>query len=189
MSPSNRQGATAPKPHATVKLIVALLIALCLISCGLLPRKPSVVFVSYRDHMREGNVEEARKSLTSESRKMVVEMSRRYALKNPPENLAILNTLDPVSPPETVKVTQGGAATLRVRTLRGGVRLIKMKQEGERPKWKIDLTNELSELSSFLEVRRALNMIREQAGEYAATLKAFNEQIERFSEEEGAERP
>jgi hypothetical protein len=55
-----------------------------------------------------------------------------------------------------------------------------MVQEGEKPKWKVDLTRELSDLRSFLEVRQALDMIREQAGEFAATLKAFNEQIERF---------
>ncbi len=146
----------------------------------MLPKKPEVVFVSYRDEMRNGNISKARLMLTSESRRMATEMSRIYHLEHPPENLAFLNLLDPVSAPLAVKISDKGEATLRVRTLKGGIQLVRMVKQGADPEWKVDLKKELSDLKSFLEVRQALNLIREQAGEFAATLKAFNDQIDRF---------
>lgn len=168
------------------RCIIILLGALVFMvsGCGMLPKKPEVVFVSYRDEMRKGAVEEARQMLTDQSRRMAIEMSRTYHLEHPPENLAFLNLLDPVASPVAVKISDKGEATLRVRTLKGGIQLVRMVKQGDDPEWKVDLTKELNDLRSFLEVRQALNLIREQAGEFAATLKAFNDQIERFPEKD-----
>jgi hypothetical protein len=54
--------------------------------------------------------------------------------------------------------------------------------------WSLDISAELRSLKAFLEARSALEMMRDQAGEYAAGWRAFNEQIKRMpaSEPESA---
>jgi hypothetical protein len=102
-----------------------------------------------------------------------------YRLRQPPENLALLNILDPVGSPVVMK--EGDAsALLQARTLKGGLRLIRLVRSDEKSPWKIDMVEELAALRVFLEARGALDMIREQAGEYAAFWKAFTDQLGRM---------
>ncbi len=112
--------------------------------------------------------------LSEDSRKLVTTLSAEYKLKEPPENLAILNVLDPVSAPAVLKTTDT-LATLNVRTLKGGTRLIRLVRKDAGSPWKIDISEELGALESFLNAQKALDTMREQAGEYAKSWKAFSD--------------
>jgi hypothetical protein len=170
------------KPSAYLRaLIVVVTCLVAVFGCDLVPQKPEAVFRLYRERMRSGQLEQARSLLSRESAILAQETATRYLLRHPPENLALLNTLDPVAEAVPVKVGKTNAI-VRVRTLKGGLRLIRLvKQDGDaNSSWKIDLSKELEAFRSFLSVRGALEMIREQAGEYAATLKAFRDQLDRM---------
>ncbi len=117
--------------------------------------------------------------LTEDSKTRAANLEKTYNLGEPPENLSILNFLDPSSPPLVMK--QGtDFALLQVRSVKGGLRLIRMVRTDEKSQWKIDLSEELKSLGRFLEARAALEMIREQSGEYAAFWKAFSNQLGRM---------
>lgn len=121
--------------------------------------------------------------LSEESRKLVASVSDEHKLKEPPENMAILNVLDPVSSPAVVKTTDT-LAMLNVRTLKGGTRLIRLTRKDPSAPWRIDISEELSALRSFMNAKKALDMMREQAGEYAASWKAFSDRIEKHQSQE-----
>jgi len=160
----------------------------CLCGCELVPQKPEAVFVHYRETMKAGDIEKARALLSRESDELVRELASRHALQQSPENLALLNILDPVSPPLVMK--QGtDYALLQIRTLKGGLRLVRVIRKDERAPWKIDISEELRALRLFLQARQALDMIREQAGEYAASWNAFNKQLERMNVTEPPPKP
>lgn len=161
--------------------------SLFLFGCELVPRRPEAVFVLYRDKMKAGNLQQARALLSDNSRRLALEIGNKYKFPEPPENLALLNILDPVSPPLVMKETET-YALLQVRTLKGGLRLVRLTRAEEKAAWQIDIGEELTALRQFLQARHALDMIREQAGEYAAFWKSFSDRLEMMSTpEEGPE--
>jgi hypothetical protein len=157
----------------------AFFLAVLIVGCQLIPTKPDALFVLYRDRMKSDNVAEARSLLSDESRELALKLTAEHGLRQPPENLALLNVLDPVASP-TVVSSDDRSATLHVRTLRGGLRSVQVVRKDANAQWKIDITGDLKALQTFLQARGALDMIREQAGEYAASLKEFNSQLERM---------
>jgi hypothetical protein len=167
---------------------LVVLCALALFACDLIPPKPEAVFILYRDRMKAGSLQEARSLLSPQSRSLVEALLTDYQLRHPPENLALLNILDPVTAPVAIK-TGDTRALLRVRTLKGGLRLIRLERKSSDDPWSIDLSEELKSFESFLRVRAALETIREQAGEYAATLKAFEDQMRNMNVPELREKP
>jgi hypothetical protein len=157
----------------------ALLVIGLLAGCELIPTKPESVFILYRDRMKAEKIAEARELLSEESKQLAVKLARDYHLKQPPENLALLNVLDPVSPPLSVK-SEDTEALLQLRGLKGGMRHIKLVRRDADAPWKIDITSELKALQNFLGAQRALDTMREQASEYAASWKAFSTQLQRM---------
>ncbi len=153
---------------------------LFLVGCNLVPSTPDGLFVLYRDRMKSGNLDQARALLSDDSRRLVSALTEDYKLKESPESMALLNALDPANPPTVLKTTDT-LALLNVRTLKGGTRLVRLTRSNADDTWKIDISDELSSLRSFLQTQQALDMIREQAGEYAASWKAFNDRLERMS--------
>lgn len=167
-----------PLRAATVLGVTALAM-LVVAGCDLAPRKPEDVYTVYREHMRSGNLEEARELLTRDSGKLAREITAKFKLEEAPERLAIFNALDPAGPPLIMK--QGDNYTLiQVRTLRGGVRLVRLIRKDAESPWRIDLSEELQALRRFFRLKAVLDMFREQAGEYAESWKAFNDQLERM---------
>lgn len=152
---------------------------LFLVGCNLVPSTPDGLFVLYRDRMKSGNLDQARALLSDDSRKLVSALTEDYKLKESPESMALLNALDPANAPTVLKTTDT-LALINVRTLKGGTRLVRLTRSGAEATWKIDISDELSSLRSFLQTQQALDMIREQAGEYAASWKAFNDRLERM---------
>jgi len=148
--------------------------------CDLVPSTPDGVFTLYRDRMKSGNLDQARPLLSDESKKLALTLTSEYKLKQPPENLALLNALDPASVPTVLKTTDT-LALINVRTLKGGARLVRLVRPNADTSWKIDISEELSAFRSFLQAQQALDMIREQAGEYAASWKAFNDKLGRIN--------
>jgi hypothetical protein len=126
--------------------------------------------------MKSENIAEARKLLTDKSRELAVSLESTFKLRQSPEDLALLNALDPVSQASIVEQTDT-SILLQVRTLKGGVRLVRLTRPDSSAAWKIDLTEELASLQSFLQASRALEEVREQAGEFAATWKAFSDRL------------
>ncbi len=165
-----------PPGYATVCVLGLFLAVLFLTGCNLVPNTPDGVFALYRDRMKSGNLEQARALLSEDSLKLVSALSSDYKLKEPAESMALLNALDPGSPPTVVKTTDS-LALLNVRTLKGGSRLVRVVRANPDAPWKVDFSEELSAFQSFLQTQQALNMIREQAGEYAASWKAFNDRL------------
>jgi len=156
-----------------------LLATLVLFGCDLVPSKPDAVFVLYRDRMKSEKLKEARQLLSEKSRVLSAELTKEFKLKEAPENLALLNVLDPVTPPVVTR-SEAGSALLQVRTLKGGVRLVRLIRPKPDSSWLIDITQELRALKKFLSTRRALDTVREQAGEYATTWRAFSDQLGRM---------
>lgn len=163
-----------------VRLIGAFSAAAVLFcGCQLVPTQPDAVFVLYRERMKTQNLDEARSLLSNDSRRLALELAAEHKLQQPPESLALLNALDPTAAPVVMK-SEEMAALLQLRTLKGGLRLIRLIRKDPNSPWRIDMSDELRSLQSFLEARGTLDMIREQAGEYAATYKAFNNQLEKM---------
>jgi hypothetical protein len=159
-----------------VCLLVCALMAFLAVSCQMLPPKPEMVFMLYRDRMKAENLKEARELLSDESRGLAENLSSQFKLTQPPENLALMNALDPVAAP-TVTKSSDALVLLQVRTLKGDLRTISLVRRNTDSPWKIDLTAELQAFQAFLQARAALDTLREQAGEYAATWKAFDKRI------------
>jgi hypothetical protein len=149
------------------------------VGCNLMPSKPEAVFILYRDRMKAENFDQARELLSEESRKLALQLISQFKLKEPPEDLALLNVLDPVSTPVVVKVDDT-SALLQVRTLKGGLRLVRLVRKDTNTHWKVDIADDLRSLRTFLEAKAVLDVMREQAGEYAASWKEFNSQIGRM---------
>jgi len=147
-----------------------------MLGCELTPTKPEVVFSLYRDRMKSGKIAEARELLSAPSKSLVEKLVREYNLREPPEDLALLSILDPVTPPTAMKV-EDTYALIQVRTLKGDLRLVRMVRPNSGSAWRIDIAEELKALEGFLEARQVLDMMREEAGEYAESWKAFNEQL------------
>lgn len=154
----------------------ALVAVVFLCGCNLTPARPDAIFTVYRDRMKSENIAEARKLLTDKSRELAVSLESTFKLRQSPEDLALLNALDPVSQASIVEQTDT-SLLLQVRTLKGGVRLVRLTRPDSSAAWKIDLTEELTSLQSFLQASRALEEVREQAGEFAATWKAFSDRL------------
>jgi hypothetical protein len=163
-------------------LLVSILVltSLVLLGCQLVPSKPDAVFLFYRDHMKTEKVAEARALLSDESRALAVGLESQYKLDQPPEILALLSVLDPTANPAIMQ-SEDTLALLQVRTLRGGLRIIRMVRADPSSSWKFDMTGELKGLKAFLDARAALELMKDQAGEYAASWKAFNEQMQRIN--------
>jgi len=162
-----------------LKLIGAFSLATLMLACGMTPSKPDALFIHYRDLMKADNISEARQLLSDDSRELTLKLAAEHGLRQPPENLALLNVLDPVAAPTIVSLDDG-SAILQMRTLKGGVRSIRVVRKDPDAAWKIDIKSDLKALQTFLQARGALDMIREQAGEYAASLKEFNSQMEKM---------
>lgn len=154
----------------------ALVAVVFLCGCNLTPARPDAIFTVYRDRMKAENLTEARKLLSDKSRELAVSLESTFKLRQSPEDLALLNALDPVSPP-TIVEQNDTTILLQVRTLKGGVRVIRLERPDSSSSWKIDLTEELTSLEQFLQASRALEEVREQAGEFAATWKAFSDRL------------
>ncbi|MGO9570358.1 MAG: hypothetical protein ACLP5H_22735 [Desulfomonilaceae bacterium] len=154
-------------------------VAVMLCGCQLVPNQPEAVFVLYRDRMKTQNLDEARSLLSNDSRRLALELAAEHKLQQSPESLALLNALDPAAAPVVMKSDEM-SALLQLRTLKGGLRLVRLIRKDPNSPWKIDMSEELRSLQSFLEARGTLDMIREQAGEYAATYKAFSNQLEKM---------
>lgn len=157
----------------------AIMILGILSGCDLMPSKPEAVFILYRDRMKSEKVDEARQLLSDRSREMVVRLEREHRLKQLPEDLALLNMLDPVSPPLLLKGEQN-QALIQLRCLKGGMKTITMvRQEVDQP-WRIEIGDDLKALEEYLGAKSALDTLREQSSEYAASWKAFKTQLERI---------
>ncbi len=165
-----------PSGLAAVCVLGLSIAVLFLTGCNLVPNTPDGVFAIYRDRMKSGNLEQARSLLSEDSLKLVSAIASDYKLKEPPENMALLNALDPGSTPTVLKTTDN-LALLNVRTLKGGSRMVRLVKSNADAPWKMDLSEELTAFQSFLQTQQALDMIREQAGEYAASWKAFNDRL------------
>lgn len=189
----NRPALAKIFPGAGGFVLGALLAIGLLAGCELMPSKPESVFILYRDRMKAEKIAEAREILSEQSRELAAKLTREYRLKQPPENLALLNVLDPVSPPLSVK-SEDTQAQLQLRGLKGGTRVITLVRRDTESPWQIEITGELKALENFLGARRALDTMREQASEYAASWKAFTTQLERMKvprsggEKEGTEK-
>jgi hypothetical protein len=156
------------------------LLSVYLSGCQLVPSKPDAVFILYRDRMKSENLTQARELLSEESRGLALELSSQYKLDQPPESLALLNALDPTAV-ATIMQSEDTLALLQVRTLRGGLRIIRIVRKDSTAAWKLDMSEELKSLKAFLDARSALEMMKDQAGEYAASWKAFNDQLKRIN--------
>ncbi len=160
--------------------VIAVLTLLFLAACELTPSRPEDVFTVYREKMRAGQLHEARKLLAPQSATLVEALAATYKLDAPPENLALMNILDPQSSP-VVTVVEDAFALLNVRTMRGAPKMIRLIRETPKSHWKINLNEELTSLETFLEAQAALETMRDKAGDYAASWKAFNDQLERIN--------
>ncbi|MFH1112823.1 MAG: hypothetical protein V1792_02785 [Pseudomonadota bacterium] len=156
-----------------------LFAALLIFGCDLVPSRPEAVFVLYRDRMKAEKLQDARKLLSEESKVLSVKLTEDFKLKEAPENLALLNVLDPVTAP-LITQSETDSALLQVRTLKGGVRLVRLVRPKPDASWAIDIGGELKALKKFLGTRRALETVREQAGEYATSWRAFSDQLGRM---------
>jgi hypothetical protein len=150
--------------------------ALLFYGCDLAPIQAEAVFLVYQDRMKAQRLDKARSLLSDDSRKLALKLAGEYKLEQPPESLALLNALDAAAAPVIMK-SQEMSALLQLRTRKGGLRLVLLVRNDPNSPWRIDMSEELRSLQSFLEVRGALDTIRDQAGEYAATYKAFSNQI------------
>jgi hypothetical protein len=124
-------------------------------------------------------LQEARTLLSEPSLELVKLLESTFDLKQPPESLALLSILEPTSPP-LIKSSDDTTTVLQVRTLTGGLRLVQLTRSSKDSHWKVDLTQELSNLQKYLELRDALERYRGQAGAFAGTWKKFMEQLEKM---------
>ncbi len=75
--------------------------------------------------MKTQNLDEARSLLSNDSRRLALEMASEHKLQQAPESLALLNALDPTAAPVVMK-SEETSALLQLRTLKGGLRLIRL---------------------------------------------------------------
>jgi hypothetical protein len=150
-----------------------------LVGCDVVPVRPEEVFILYRERMNGAKIQDARNLISPASLALVKQITEKHKLDNPPENPALLNILDPITAPTVVKMDDG-IALLQVRTLKGGLRLIRLAREAPKSPWKVDITEELKSLQAFLDAKEALGGLQQQAGEFAASWKAFDNQLERM---------
>jgi hypothetical protein len=165
------------RPASLLCPLVACFVLLA--GCELAPRKPDAAFVLYREKMKAGDLKTARLMLSDDSRNLTLTAAGKYKLPEPPENLALLNILDPVGQPTVMKEADT-EALLQMRTLKGGLRLVHLVRRDEKSPWEIDMSEELKALRFFLEARGALDMVRGQAGDFAAASKSFADQLDRM---------
>lgn len=168
-----------------VQWFAATAVLLAMLGCDLTPTKPDVVFTLYRDRMKAGKLADARELLNDPSKALAEKLTGEYKLPQSAEELALLNILDPVTPPTVVK-SEDTYALLHVRTLKGELRLLRMVRASASAPWKVDITEELQALEAFLAARQVLEMMREQAGEYAESWKSFDEQLTKMGPPEQA---
>lgn len=171
------------KRSCWILIVSGIIVGIFAVSCQMVPTKPEAVFNLYRNRMKSQNLAEARALLSPESKKLIDEITHAFSLNQAPEQLALLNALDPVSEPILMKM-EDTTAILQVRTLKGGLRLIRLLRKDSNSPWAIDLSEELKTLESFLKAQHALEMMRDQAGEFAASWKAFNEQLNKLKDAE-----
>ncbi len=165
---------------SAVRSVILIVATFLVFGCELAPSRPEDVFTVFRERMKSGNLGEARKLLSDESRSLVESLNKKYKLEMPPEDLAILNLLDPQSNP-TVTMVEEKFALLKVRTLRGAPRMVRLVRNDAKANWKINLNEELESLAYFLEAQTALEMLRDRAGDYAASWRAFSDQLDRIN--------
>ncbi len=158
----------------------AFLTTVFVAACELTPTRPEDVFIVYREKMRAGELIEARKLLVPASASLAETLANKYKLDTQPENVAILNVIDPQSSPIPT-VVEETFALLNVRTIRGKPKMIRLTRDSSKSPWKINLNEELTALGTFLEAQMALETMKEKAGDYAASWKAFNDQLERIN--------
>ncbi|MEW6531436.1 MAG: hypothetical protein AB1473_11410 [Thermodesulfobacteriota bacterium] len=168
--------------------IIAAWILASLTGCEVVPPKPDDLFVLYRQRMRNAELDKGRSLLTDESKELAQKLAQDHKLNQPPENLALLNILDPAASP-VVKKSADTEALLQIRTLRGGLRLLRLTRKDPDSPWRIDMAQDLKSLKAFLEAKAALEQFRDQAIEYAASWKAFNEQIGKIKSPEPPPEP
>jgi hypothetical protein len=188
IEPAAHPASSAPERKPKRMRIILLLGFAFLSACNLVPAKPEAVFDLYRDHMRQGRITDARGLLTDGTVAQIRSIESKYQLPQAPEELALLNSLDPGTPPSVMKVEET-TASLQVRTLKGALRLIRISRTTPEQPWKLDFTEELEALDLFLKGRAALDSIREQAGEFAAAWRAFNDQIAEMNVPQKAPEP
>lgn len=168
---------TMTRKHHALKILLSVIFAAVVLSgCDLAPAKPEEVFNVYRDKMKSGQLTSARQMLSPETLKIVERIESNHHLDQPSENIAVLNTLDPTLVPSIVKIEET-QALLEARTLKGSNKPISLKRAGAKDKWKVDWVDELSQLENFLAARKTLDSMQEQAGEFAATWKAMDNQL------------
>ncbi|MGO8880593.1 MAG: hypothetical protein ACLQMS_13915 [Desulfomonilaceae bacterium] len=175
-------------PILLVLILIGTVTFSLLVSCDVTPVQPEEVFILYRERMNADKVQDARKLLSPDSLNLVKEIDEQYKLGQPPEKTALLNILDPLAPPTLVKMDEG-LALLQVRTLKGRTRLIRLTKPDPKSPWKVDMTEELRSLQAFLEAKEALSGLQRQAGEFAASWKAFDNQLEKMGGPEPEPKP
>jgi len=168
----------------TIMILPVMMIA----GCDMAPVKPEEVFVLYRERMNAHNVQNSRKLVSANSLDLAKQIEAQYKLDQPPEQIVLLNILDPVTPPTLVKVDDV-VAILQLRTLKGGNRLIRLVRTDPKSPWQIDMTEELKSLQTFLDAREALSSLQQQAGEFAATWRALENQLQKIGGLENESQP
>lgn len=156
--------------------ILCILLAIVFTGCDLAPAKPEEAFIVYRDLMKNAQTSNARQMLSQDTLNLVNNIEANFHLDQPAENVAFLNMLDPTAPP-VILTTEETRATLETRTLKGTNKTVTMIRQDHKSKWKVDLVQELGLLENFLAARKTLDSMQEQAGEYAATWKAMDNQL------------
>lgn len=126
--------------------------------------------------MKNAQINSARPMLSQNSLELVQMIESTYHPDQAPENIAFLNILDPTATPTPLKI-EDTRASLEVRTLKGLTRTVVLTRSDSKSKWKVDLTEELRLLGNFLAARKTLDSMQEQAGEFAATWKAMDSQL------------
>ena len=168
---------TMTRKHLTLKIMsVVILSIVVLTGCDLAPAKPEEAFSVYRDKMKNGQLASARQMLSPESISIIQRIESNHSMDQPAENVAVLNTLDPTVLPSVIKMEET-QALLETRTLKGTNKVISLLRSGSKDKWKVDWVEELTQLENFLAARKTLDAMQEQAGEFAATWKAMDRQL------------
>ncbi|MFH0959758.1 MAG: hypothetical protein V1897_13760 [Pseudomonadota bacterium] len=158
---------------------ILILFVIMMASCDMAPVKPEEVFVLCRERINSGNFLEARKLVSANSLNLVKQIEENYKLDQTPEHIVLFNIIDPVAPPILVKADDV-TAVLELRTLKGGKRRIGLTRADQKSPWKVDITDELKSLQSFLVAREALSSLQQQAGEFAASWRALENQLQKM---------
>ena len=127
--------------------------------------------------MKAEKIADARQLLSDRSRRLAVSLETTFKLRQPPEDLALLNALDPVSPAVIVEKTDT-LTLLQVRTMKGGVRLVRVARKDPSASWHVDLSEELTSLQSFLQASRALEGSPRTGRRVRINLEGFQRQAQ-----------